>query len=126
MMDECSNRRVRSDGQFAFCNKRGAACAEFLNEDCSIKFGTEIVIEEDIDLKEKFKQLTIKTFHKVDDILDSNIKSRDVLNLATGLKALYEICDLADEENMSDKEITKEEIKKIQNILGRSAKKNKN
>jgi hypothetical protein len=76
-----------------------------------------------MDLKEKFKQLTIKTFSKVDEILDSNIKSRDVLNLATGLKALYDITGLEEDDQLTDKEITKVEIEKIQKILGK--KKNK-
>jgi hypothetical protein len=121
-MNDCKNRKLREDGHFAFCNKRGSACSEFLNEDCSIKFGTEIVVDEDIDLREKFKQLTIKTFNKVDEILETNIKSRDVLNVATGLKALYEICDLTTEDGLTDKEITKVEIEKIQKILGKKKK----
>jgi hypothetical protein len=122
-MDECKYRKTREDGNFVFCKKRGSSCVEFLNQDCDIKFGTEIIVDEEINLRDRFKSLTIKTFEKIDEILEHDLKSRDIVNLGTGLKCLYDITGLEEDEQLTDKEITKEEIKKIQQILGRSKKK---
>jgi hypothetical protein len=47
-----------------------------------------------------------------------------VLNLATGLKALYDITGLEEDEQLTDKDITKIEIAKIQQILRKKKKKN--
>jgi hypothetical protein len=124
-MDECKFRKIRPDNKFAFCQKRGTQCLEYMNQDCTVKYGTDIVIDEEIDLRDKFKELTLKTFSKLDEILEDKLKSRDIINIGQGLKCLYEICDLESEDGLSDKEITKEEISKIQRVLGRSAKKNK-